>query len=191
MKKKKNNDTLFFTMILSDFRMQGNCLKSVSSGSTVTRTCSRYPRGYCFINLYIRTKEEAASSLNAGRKIIERVSLCQESLVLSGVPAVKQTTAEEENQIRANYGFEVVNSCEEAGVSLVSSKRLASYEELLFLESVRGKVARAAWTISKNPFLSAASRNNANSCLEKEFTPSEKDLAKQVVETTLLLEVGF
>ncbi|EOQ89936.1 putative lipoprotein [Leptospira yanagawae serovar Saopaulo str. Sao Paulo = ATCC 700523] len=185
-KKQEENQTWILTTLYWQ-RNFGNCIKTDSN--TNTKTCSRRPLGVCNHNQLIVTQAEVNLNLNETNGLLGRTPDCQESILQSGILSLSATTNANSESLKSRYLFQVTESCEGSGYVPSANVRLASFSEIQWLESVRGKIAKAAHTISINGFLPQANRDKANNCLRLEFLEWEKDLAKENVENKVLLEI--
>ncbi|TGN14583.1 hypothetical protein [Leptospira ilyithenensis] len=188
--KERNQTQTQFLILISAFRAEGNCIKTTKQSSVEIVTCSRKQRGICNINLSLVTQSEVTFLLNETKKISDRTTDCQESILQSGLLFLKPTTQEEESSIKNLISYQTIDSCETSGFSLsLASQRLATYEELVFMDSSGGRIGLAAAKISANGFLPKVNRDFANSCLEKEFTAEERELFGLVRNGTVILEI--
>lgn len=187
-KKVENKQTLFLTTLYL-VRQSGNCIKTDTTLTTNNQFCSRRPLGVCSVNQLVFTQNELNVMFNEMRTIQNRTSDCLESILQSGILVLKATTASEIENIKSKYTFRVVDSCELEGFQLSNEKRLANFSEIQWLESVRGKIAKAAKNIANNGFLPQGNRDRANSCLNLEFKDWEKDLTQGNLENNILVEI--
>lgn len=187
-KEEENKQTVYLTTFYW-IRQSGNCIKTDTTLSTNNQFCSRRPLGICSVNQLILTQSELNVLLNDMRTIQNRTADCQESILQSGILSLKATTVTETENLKSKYTFRVAESCELEGFQTAAGVRFASFTEIQWLESVRGKIAKAAKTISANGFLPQATRDRANSCLQLEFKDWEKDLAQGNNENKILVEI--
>ncbi|MCW7491435.1 hypothetical protein ND861_02080 [Leptospira sp. 2 VSF19] len=187
--KEEYKQTLFLTTLYL-VRQSGNCIKTDSTLANNNQFCSRRPLGVCSVNQLVLTQNELNVMLNEMRTIQNRTTDCQESILQSGILVLKVTTANETEILKSRFSFRVVDSCEFEGFQVSSGKRLANFSEIQWLESVRGKIAKAAKTIANNGFLPQVNRDRANSCLNLEFKDWEKDLAQGNLENKILVEIN-
>ncbi|TGL86715.1 hypothetical protein EHQ68_15570 [Leptospira congkakensis] len=187
-KEEENKQTVSLTTLYL-VRQSGNCIKTNTTLSSNNRFCSRRPLGICNVNQLILTQSELNVILNDTRIIQARTTDCQESIALSGVLSLKATTVANIDSFKSQYTFQVVETCELEGFQTSAGTRFATFTEIQWLESVRGKIAKAAKTISANTFLPQANRDRANSCLNLEFKDWEKDLAQGNNENKILVEI--
>lgn len=187
-RKKEEEQTQLLTTLVWQ-RNYGNCIKTDTN--TNTRTCSRRPLGVCNQGQLIITQAEVNFILNETRIIQNRTTDCQESILQSGLLNTKATTNANIDSIQSRYQFLVTESCEIAGIQPATGTRLATFFELQWLESPRGKTAKAAKVIAANGFLPQSSRDKANACLQLEFLEWEKDLAQGSNENKILLEISL
>ncbi|EMY71775.1 hypothetical protein [Leptospira vanthielii] len=187
-KKEENKQTLYLTTLYL-VRQSGNCIKTNTSLTSNNQFCSRRPLGVCTVDQLIVTQSEVNVILNEVKTIQTKTVDCQESIFQSGVLLSKATTTAEIDTLKSQYTFRVVESCELEGFQVANGTRFANFSEIQWLESVRGKIAKAAKTISVNVFLPQAYRDRANSCLNLEFKDWEKDLAQGNNENKILVEI--
>ena len=188
--KERNQNQTQFLILISAFRSEGNCVKVTKQSSVDVSTCSRKPRGICNINQSLVTQSEVTFQLSETKKISDRTPDCQESILQSGLMFLKPTTQAEETNIKNITNYQTVDSCEASGFSLSqASQRLATYDELVFMDSPGGKIGFAAIKISASVFLPKVNRDFATSCLEKEFTVTERELLGLVKSGTVVLEM--
>ncbi|MCT8334301.1 hypothetical protein NUH30_11520 [Leptospira sp. 85282-16] len=187
-KNEENKQTLFLTTLYL-VRQSGNCIKTDTTLTTNNQFCSRRPLGVCSVNQLVFTQSELNVMFNEMRTIQNRTTDCQESILQSGILALKATTDIEIENLKSKYTFRVVDSCELEGFQTSTNVRLANFSEIQWLESVRGKIAKAAKTIANNGFLPQGNRDRANSCLNLEFKDWEKDLTQGNIENKILVEI--
>ncbi len=188
---KQNLDQTYLLVYLVNVREEGNCKKVVSNtNNTQTTTCSRKPRGFCSIKQSIITQGEINFLLSEGKKVRDRTSDCELSFLQSGLLTTTATTTEDEATIRGNTIYSVVSSCENDDFIIRDKTRLATSTEILFLESAKGRIGRTASVLSINRLATVTIRNQARSCLEKEFSDSERGLFTDLGSGTVLLEVS-
>ncbi|TGM73336.1 hypothetical protein EHR01_14130 [Leptospira mtsangambouensis] len=187
--KKEENKQTFNLTTLYLIRESGNCIKTNTSLSSNNQFCSRRPLGVCNVNQLIVTQSEVNVMINDARIIQTRTTDCQESILQSGVLSLKATTTANTDTFKSQYTFRVAESCELEGFQVSNGTRFANFTEILWLESVRGKIAKAAKLIVANGFLPQANRDRANSCLNLEFKDWEKDLAQGNNENKILVEI--
>nr|WP_244290259.1 hypothetical protein [Leptospira bourretii] len=187
--KKEENKQTFNLTTLYLIRESGNCIKTNTSLSSNNQFCSRRPLGVCNVNQLIVTQSEVNVMINDARIIQTRTTDCQESILQSGVLSLKATTTANIDTFKSQYTFLVAESCELEGFQVNNGTRFANFTEILWLESVRGKIAKAAKLIVANGFLPQANRDRANSCLNLEFKDWEKDLAQGNNENKILVEI--
>lgn len=187
--KKEENKQTFNLTTLYLIRESGNCIKTNTSLSSNNQFCSRRPLGVCNVNQLIVTQSEVNVMINDARIIQTRTTDCQESILQSGVLSLKATTTANIDTFKSQYTFRVAESCELEGFQVSNGTRFANFTEILWLESVRGKIAKAAKLIVANGFLPQANRDRANSCLNLEFKDWEKDLAQGNNENKILVEI--
>lgn len=187
--KKEENKQTFNLTTLYLIRESGNCIKTNTSLSSNNQFCSRRPLGVCNVNQLIVTQNEVNVMINDARIIQTRTTDCQESILQSGVLSLKATTTANIDTFKSQYTFRVAESCELEGFQVNNGTRFANFTEILWLESVRGKIAKAAKLILANGFLPQANRDRANSCLNLEFKDWEKDLAQGNNENKILVEI--
>lgn len=187
--KKEENKQTFNLTTLYLIRESGNCIKTNTSLSSNNQFCSRRPLGVCNVNQLIVTQSEVNVMINDARIIQTRTTDCQESILQSGVLSLKATTTANIDTFKSQYAFRVAESCELEGFQVNNGTRFANFTEILWLESVRGKIAKAAKLIVANGFLPQANRDRANSCLNLEFKDWEKDLAQGNNENKILVEI--
>ncbi|MCG6140133.1 hypothetical protein LFX27_06010 [Leptospira mtsangambouensis] len=187
--KKEENKQTFNLTTLYLIRESGNCIKTNTSLSSNNQFCSRRPLGVCNVNQLIVTQSEVNVIINDARIIQTRTTDCQESILQSGVLSLKATTTANIDTFKSQYTFRVAESCELEGFQVNNGTRFANFTEILWLESVRGKIAKAAKLIVANGFLPQANRDRANSCLNLEFKDWEKDLAQGNNENKILVEI--
>lgn len=187
--KKEENKQTFNLTTLYLIRESGNCIKTNTSLSSNNQFCSRRPLGVCNVNQLIVTQSEVNVMINDARIIQTRTTDCQESILQSGVLSLKATTTANIDTFKSQYTFRVAESCELEGFQVNNGTRFANFTEILWLESVRGKIAKAAKLIVANGFLPQANRDRANSCLNLEFKDWEKDLAQGNNENKILVEI--
>ncbi|PJZ47002.1 hypothetical protein [Leptospira brenneri] len=187
-KEKENKETIFLTTLYL-IRESGNCIKTDTTLTNNNRFCSRRPLGICSVNQLILTQSELNVILNEMRTIQNRTTDCQESILQSGILSLKATTALETENLKSKYTFQVAETCELEGFQTSASARFATFSEIQWLESARGKIAKGAKTIAANGFLPQANRDRANSCLQLEFKDWEKDLAQGNNENKILVEI--
>lgn len=189
VKKEEENKQTFYLTTLYLVRQSGNCIKTNTSLTSNNQFCSRRPLGVCNVNQLIVTQAEVNVILNEARIIQSRTVDCQESILQSGVLSSKATTVANIDSFKSQYTFRVVETCELEGFQEASGTRFANFTEIQWLESVRGKIAKAAKSISANTFLPQANRDRANSCLNLEFKDWEKDLAQGNNDNKILVEI--
>ncbi|MGE8721018.1 hypothetical protein ACO2KH_08845 [Leptospira terpstrae] len=189
VKKEEENKQTFYLTTLYLVRQSGNCIKTNTSLTSNNQFCSRRPLGVCNVNQLIVTQAEVNVILNEARIIQARTVDCQESILQSGVLSSKATTVANIDSFKSQYTFRVVETCELEGFLEASGTRFANFTEIQWLESVRGKIAKAAKSISANTFLPVANRDRANSCLNLEFKDWEKDLAQGNNDNKILVEI--
>lgn len=189
VKKEEENKQTFYLTTFYLVRQSGNCIKTNTSLTSNNQFCSRRPLGVCNVNQLIVTQAEVNVILNEARIIQSRTVDCQESILQSGVLSTKATTVANIDSFKSQYTFRVVETCELEGFQEASGTRLANFTEIQWLESVRGKIAKAAKSISANTFLPQANRDRANSCLNLEFKDWEKDLAQGNNDNKILVEI--
>ncbi|TGK90311.1 hypothetical protein EHQ23_01770 [Leptospira bourretii] len=187
--KKEENKQTFNLTTLYLIRESGNCIKTNTSLTSNNQFCSRRPLGVCNVNQLIVTQSEVNVMINDARIIQTRTTDCQESILQSGVLSLKATTTANIDTFKSQYTFRVAESCELEGFQVNNGTRFANFTEILWLESVRGKIAKAAKLIVANGFLPQANRDRANSCLNLEFKDWEKDLAQGNNENKILVEI--
>lgn len=187
--KKEENKQTFNLTTLYLIRESGNCIKTNTSLTSNNQFCSRRPLGVCNVNQLIVTQSEVNVMINDARIIQTRTTDCQESILQSGVLSLKATTTANIDTFKSQYTFLVAESCELEGFQVNNGTRFANFTEILWLESVRGKIAKAAKLIVANGFLPQANRDRANSCLNLEFKDWEKDLAQGNNENKILVEI--
>lgn len=187
LQKKKEEEQTWILSTLYWQRNSGNCIKLDSN--TNTRTCSRRPSGVCNVNQLIVTQAEVNFNLNETRNIQNRIPDCQESILQSGILSQGATSNSNTDTIKSRYSFQVVETCENVGIQPNSGTRLATFFEIQWLESPRGKISKAAKLIAANGFLPQSSRDKANSCLQLEFLEWEKELAQENNLNKILLEI--
>ncbi|WP_246837485.1 hypothetical protein [Leptospira bouyouniensis] len=187
MKKEEEQTWILSTLYWQ--RNSGNCIKLDSN--TNTRTCSRRPSGVCNVNQLIVTQAEVNFNLNETRNIQNRIPDCQESILQSGILSQGATSNSNTDTIKSRYSFQVVETCENVGIQPNSGTRLATFFEIQWLESPRGKISKAAKLIAANGFLPQSSRDKANSCLQLEFLEWEKELAQENNLNKILLEIAL
>lgn len=142
------------------------------------------------MNQLILTQGEVNVILNEVKNIQTRTVDCQESILQSGILIAKATTTMEIDTLKSQYTFRVVESCELEGFQVANGTRFANFTEIQWLESARGKIAKAAKSVAANGFLPQANRDRANSCLNLEFKDWEKDLAQGNLENKILVEIN-
>lgn len=187
LQKKKQEEQTWILTTLYWQRNFGNCIKIDTNANT--KTCSRRPLGVCDHNQLIITQAEVNFNLNETRTIQNRTPDCQESILQSGILALGATSNANIDTLKGRYQFQVTESCETSGYVPSANVRLATFSEIQLLESPRGKIAKAAKTISANGFLPQSSRDKANSCLRLEFLEWEQILAGESFENKVLLEI--
>ncbi|MCW7480007.1 hypothetical protein [Leptospira kanakyensis] len=187
-KEEENKQTLYLTTLYL-IRQSGNCIKTDTTLSTNNQFCSRRPLGVCSVNQLILTQSELNVILNDMRTIQNRTADCQESILQSGILSLKATTATETENLKSKYNFRVAETCELEGFQTSAGTRFANFTEIQWLESARGRIAKAAKAISANTFLPQANRDRANSCLILEYKDWEKDLAQGNYENKILVEI--
>ncbi|XDD46398.1 hypothetical protein AB3N60_17095 [Leptospira sp. WS39.C2] len=187
VQKQEEEKQTWILTTLSWQRNFGNCIKL--DNDTNSRVCSRRPLGVCNVNQLIVTQAEVNFTINETRNIQSRIPDCQESILQSGLLSLKATTNANIDTFKSKYGFSVTESCEVSGIQPSAGTRLATFVEIQWLESTRGKVAKAAKIISTNGFLPQSSRDKANSCLQLEFLEWEKNLAQGNNENKILIEI--
>ncbi|EOQ95103.1 putative lipoprotein [Leptospira wolbachii serovar Codice str. CDC] len=188
-KKEEDKQTLYLTTLYL-VRESGNCIKTNTSLPTNNQFCSRRPLGVCSVNQLILTQGEVNVILNEVKNIQTRTVDCQESILQSGILIAKATTTMEIDTLKSQYTFRVVESCELEGFQVANGTRFANFTEIQWLESARGKIAKAAKSVAANGFLPQANRDRANSCLNLEFKDWEKDLAQGNLENKILVEIN-
>nr|WP_232374026.1 hypothetical protein [Leptospira chreensis] len=189
VKKEEDNKQTLYLSTLYWVRQSGNCIKTNTSLSANNQFCSRRPLGICTVNQLILTQQELNVQLNEMRTIQSRTADCQDSILQSGILILKATTTTETDTLKSKFTFRVAESCELEGFQVASGARFADFSEIQWLESVRGKIAKAAKSIAANTFLPLANRDRANSCLNLEFKDWEKDLAQGNNENKILVEI--
>ncbi|TGL53193.1 hypothetical protein EHQ55_00990 [Leptospira meyeri] len=187
--KEEENQQTFNLTTLFLIRESGNCIKTNTSLSSNNQFCSRRPLGVCNVNQLILTQAEVNVMINDARIIQSRTADCQESILQSGVLSLKATTTTNIDTFKSQYTFRVAESCELEGFQVSAGTRFANFTEILWLDSVRGKIAKAAKSISANTFLSQTNRDRANSCLNLEFKDWERDLAQGNNDNKILVEI--
>lgn len=187
-KEEENKQSLYLTTLYL-VRQSGNCIKTNTALGANNQFCSRRPLGVCSVNQLILTQTELNVQLNEMRTIQSRTTDCQESILQSGILNLKATSTTETDSFKSQYTFRVVETCELEGFQPTSGSRFANFTEIQWLESVRGKIAKAAKSISANTFLPQTNRDRANSCLNLEFKDWEKDLAQGNNENKILVEM--
>jgi len=184
--KKEEEQTWILTTLYWQ-RNSGNCIKLDTN--TNSRTCSRRPLGICNVNQLIVTQAEVNFLLNETKNLQNRVPDCQESILQSGILNTKATTNANTDSFKTRYGFTVTESCEVAGIQPAAGTQLATFVQIQWLESARGKIAKSAKAIVANGFLPQSSRDKANSCLQIEFLEWEKELAQANNDNKILIEM--
>ncbi|MBK8394256.1 MAG: hypothetical protein IPL26_03295 [Leptospiraceae bacterium] len=183
-KKKKNKektDTVFF--ILSQYRQTGNCLRKDSS--TNTAYCDKRSRGICNSNDLILAKSEKSFNVSQAKDIVEKITSCQFSFLNSGISSDSISSLSEEDTIRLNNEYIVVELCEALGITATST--LISETDLVYSNSPKGRIGISADTLYNTPdnvlSLSLGSLTKAQEakadalkCLNEGFTQYEKDL---------------
>ncbi|WP_411821357.1 hypothetical protein [Leptospira sp. 'Mane'] len=188
--KEKNQTQTNFLIILSAFRSEGNCIKTTKQSSAEVSVCNRKPRGVCNIGQSLLTQSEVTFQLSEMKKIADHSPDCQESILQSGLLSLKATTPEEEANNKNQISYQTVDSCEAAGYVLaLSSQRYATYGELTFLSSAKGKIGSAAMKISSTILLPKTNRDVADSCLLREFTQQERELLGFIKDGIVIQEV--
>lgn len=187
--KEEENKQTFNLTTLYLIRQYGNCIKTNTSLSSNNQFCSRRPLGVCNVNQLIVTQSEVNVMINDARIIQTRTVDCQESILQSGVLSLKATTTANVDNFKSQYTFRVAESCELEGFQTSNGTRFANFTEILWLDSVRGKIAKAAKTIVANGFLPQVNRDRANSCLNLEFKDWERDLAQGSNDNKILVEI--
>ncbi|TGM55883.1 hypothetical protein EHQ91_13410 [Leptospira biflexa] len=187
IQQKNEEETTWLLSTLLWQRNSGNCIKTDTN--TNISMCSRRPLGICNVNQLIVTQAEVNYTLNESRTIQNRNPDCQESILQSGILSQSATSNANSDTIKARYRFLVTESCEASGVQPSSDTRFATFFEIQWLESTRGKIAKAAKSIVANGFLPQNSRDKANSCLQLEFLEWEKGLAEGNLQNKILIEI--
>lgn len=190
--QKKNQTQNEFLLFLLKYREEGNCKKSVlgSDNSTKTTSCNRKPRGFCNINQSLTNQGEINFLFSEAKKVRDRTPECETSFFQSGILLTTATTTEEESNIRLKHEYVTVISCENDGFVLASNTSLATFDELKFLETARGKIGRTAKVLSLNPFVPASTRASARTCLEKEFIDTERNIFTDVTSGKIITEIS-
>lgn len=176
IRKKETKTIDLFLLTISYLRSQGNCKVIEKSDPSDTVSCNRKPNGLCTSNEKIITSGELTKTIKEARDFIDLYPNCFESLGQSGLLSTKVTTESEKEEILTNYIYETVSSCEEIGLVLLPSESLANLEEILFLESPKGKIGRAAQVLKNFPLSPLSTKDKANFCLSEGFSESERTL---------------
>ncbi|TGM02155.1 hypothetical protein [Leptospira jelokensis] len=187
-KKQEEKQTWILTTLYWQ-RNFGNCIKTDTNANS--RTCSRRPLGVCNHNQLIVTQAEVNLNFAEANALLSRTPDCQESIIQSGILTLSATSNASSENLKSRYLFQVTESCEGSGFVPSANVRLANFSEIQWLESARGKIAKAANAITANGFLPQANRDKANNCLRLEYIDWEKDLAKENVENKVLLEIAL
>ncbi|MDZ4726393.1 MAG: hypothetical protein SH817_09560 [Leptospira sp.] len=189
--KKRIQNQNNFMFLLSYSRETGNCKIEITDETTKlkTTTCNRKPNGVCNINTSLITQSEITLQLSEGKKITDKYSECELSFLQSGILLLKPTTSEEESKMKSNTIYASIESCESDGFNLNSESRLATFHELRFLESARGKIGKTAKNITINRFLSLTIRERATACLEKEYSLAERNFYDDLVLSRIVESV--
>ncbi|WP_108978330.1 hypothetical protein [Leptospira ryugenii] len=180
--EKRNNETSQVMLLLSYSRSLGNCKKTTKTNDKENSVCSRWPSGLCNHDLLFFTSGEISKLLSDGNDIIKQNANCSDAFAQSGIFSLRTSTYQEQDNVIRDNRFEVIDNC----VSPVSA-RLATFEELVFLSSAKGRIGKAATTLQSNLFLSAPIRGRSTDCLRTEFSENERKLledwlAKRVLE---------
>ena len=180
--ESQNNKDILFLIIAAN-RAMGNCLRK--DFSTNTAYCDRRSGGLCNASDLILTNTEKIFNINEGKDLVNKISRCSYSFFTSGISSESIASYSDEDTIKANNMYSVINSCDTIGIT--SSATLLAEEELLFINSGKGRIGVAADTLYNTPdavlsislgSLSAAqqTKSDALHCLDAGFLQSEKDL---------------
>lgn len=182
---KRKNDFLF--LLLAQNRTKGNCLRKDSS--TGINSCDRRSGGICSANDLILTSSERTLNLRDGNNLVEAVPSCNFSFLNSGIPSEVVATYSDEDTIKANNTYFVVDSCE--ATAITSTASLITELEFLYLNSSKGRIGVSADKIyNTSDFILLLSLGNLKSvkqvksdalaCLTDGFPQSEKDLFSDI-----------
>ncbi|MDF3818931.1 hypothetical protein P3G55_03410 [Leptospira sp. 96542] len=190
LKKKNESNELLFLVSIQYIRSLGNCkrIETQENSGVITTTCSRTPSGVCNVESLFYTQADLSYSIREGRDITNVYPECFESFIQSGIPNLKITTEENKTKMRTLNQFVVVESCEMEGLSLPSNERLATYHEIQFLESPKGKIGLAAKFITGFALAQTTSKANANQCLDKVFSQKELELITSVQTNSVYIQ---
>lgn len=166
-------------ILISIFRNTGECLRIETTETSTIKRCSKYNRGLCNTNLLITTDGEKTKITSDVSNLLKKTSECRDSVVSSGLLSITSTSAESEKSIKQKNLYIGIESCNTSEFSNYS--KLVTLDELLFLTSFRGRIGKEAEKLRKNIFLSQTIRSNAESCLSKQFSDSERTLISDII----------
>ncbi len=184
--KRENSNNLELIFLLQNVQSQGNCNVSVRQNEVVSKTCNRRIRALCNSQIAILTQPEINLLLLDQNSIRKKFSNCTESLGFSGILTLRPSTQSEIDTISQNNKYESVDSCEGAGFS--STKRIATSQELSFLQTAKGRIGQGAERIITNRLATQASKDSANLCLSEAFLEEERTLLRGLTNGEILLE---
>lgn len=175
LNKNSNQNLILFSL----YRSTGQCLWIETNEKSIIKRCSKYNRGLCSSNLLIITEGEKTKLISDVTKLLNNTSECRDSILRTGLLSTASTSAENEKTIKQKNEFIGVESCETS--EFPNYSKLVSLSELIFLSSFRGKIGKEAENLRKNVFLSSSIKNNAEACLNKEFSESERNLISDII----------
>jgi hypothetical protein len=182
-KKENKKKTDLFFLTIAQNRTKGNCLRKDSS--TSTNYCDRRSSGLCNASDLILTNSEKTFNLNEANNLVKAVPSCNFSFLNSGIASESVASFTDEDTIKANNNYLIVESCESTGIN--SSATLVTEVEFLYIISPKGRIGIAAdKTYNTSDTLLALSlgslatakqtKADALDCLTGGFPQSEKDL---------------
>jgi hypothetical protein len=169
-------------LALIQIRNKGNCKIQDTSTQPTTILCNKKPFGLCNEDLYVVTVGEKSKLSKGASDIIKLEPKCQYAFLQSGITNLTVSTNADKDNIRKRYTFEPIESCMVDG--FVDADKLLVFDELIFLESAKGRIGEKIMTIINSKTLTTSIKSDANQCLNTIFSTSEKTLLEEVYSNT-------
>ncbi len=168
-KRDQDYKTILF---LNTYLSSGECLRQETTATSKVYTCSKLQRISCNTNLLITTSGELLKIRSDTAAILQKSPECTESSV--ALLKVTQSSSSEISTLKSNNVYTSVESC--GGLKLPNTDKLITNDQIVFLNSTRGKIGLFASANSKITLL----KEKATNCLLNQFSASERTLIEEV-----------
>ena len=182
LQEEKRDQDYKTILFLNFYFSSGECLRQETTTTSKIYTCSKLQRINCSINSLITTSGELLKIRSDAATILQKSPECTESSFT--LLKTTQSSNSEISTFKSNNVFTSVESC--SGLNLSNTDKLITNDQIVFLNSTRGKIGLFAYINSNNTL----TKEKANNCLLNQFSESERLLIKEVSTGIKLKEVS-